>query len=654
MRARDTAAEARALLGRLASELGFDPERVAQFDCSSLARIAAELRAPAHMLRLIELDDRALGALALPALTLLDDQLALVRTVTGQRVLLELADGTPRTLSRRALVARCGGRGIEFMPTLSAGQRFVPGLLALLRGRPSELVTLGLLALSLAAGGVLVPLGTQLAIDRALPERAPNLLALVALGTLLVALSRALFGWLKERALLALHGRLEAAATLRLCDHLLRIPYPALVRETVGGWLETLRGAQRVQDLVGHGALMPLLELAMAFVYGIALAHQHLALTLALMVASLWLLALSLVFAQHASKLERALIDHSARQQETLHELIGGVLTLRTCGAVQRGVLRWLDRLLVVRGTAVRIDDLGALQRGVIGGTREAIGVATFVWCGHACLAGDFTVGALLSMALLGDRFVSVIAGFGAALPALLTARTHVPRIDALLAHEDVTTNRCAARELRTSSAHAVVLEDVWFRYGPDQPWVLKGHELHVPALEQYVLTGPSGMGKSTILRLIAGLYRPERGSVRVLGHAPGHVLGDIGYLPQQTHLFHGTIQENLRLLSGATMEELHAAAAQSGLSDFVLSLPMGYDTLLPEGATTLSGGQRQLIAWTAALASGRKVLLLDEALSQVDRLTRVRLMHMARARERTIVSVEHESVRARACSSVA
>lgn len=642
------AAEARALLERLACELGHDPADVAQVDCSSLPRIASELRLPDRIPRLVELDDRALGALALPALIVLDGQLAMVRAVHRRHATLSLSDGATHRLSRPALVARCDRRAIELVPTLTAHQRFLPGLFALLSARPSELITLAVLALSLAGGGVLVPLGTQLAIDRALPERSPKLLALVALAVLLVALQRALFGWLTQRALIALHGRVEAAVATRLVDHLLRIPYPALVRETVGSWLETLHGAQRVQDLVGHAVIVPLLELALVLVYGTALAHQHLPLALALMAAALWLLALSVAFARHASKLERALIDDSARQQETLHELIGGVLTLRTCGAAQRGVLRWLDRFLVMRGTGVRIDHLGALQRCVVGGTREAICVAIFVWCGHACLAGDFTVGALLSMVMLSDRIVGVVASFGATVSPLLTARAHVPRIDALLAHEDVTTPARAARALHTAGADAVVLEDVWFRYGPDQPWVLKGHTLRIPALAQFALSGPSGMGKSTILRLIAGLYRPERGSVSVLGHSPSKVLGEIGYLPQETHLFHGTIQENLCLLSGASMESIHAAAAQSGLSDFVATLPMGYETLLSAGATTLSGGQRQLIVWTAAMASGRKILLLDEALSQVDRLTRVRLMDMARAQRRTIVTVEHETPSAR------
>ncbi|HEY6880986.1 MAG TPA: ATP-binding cassette domain-containing protein, partial [Polyangiales bacterium] len=149
--------------------------------------------------------------------------------------------------------------------------------------------------------------------------------------------------------------------------------------------------------------------------------------------------------------------------------------------------------------------------------------------------------------------------------------------------------------------------------------------------------------GKSTILRLIAGLYTPERGSVRVFGRTPRKVAREVAYLPQVAHLFEGSIRQNLSLLSDASAEKLELAAEQSGLAAFVATLPMGYETILPAGGSTLSGGQRQLIMWTAAMASGRRLLLLDESLSQVDRVTRSRLLAMCDQHACTIVSVDHE-----------
>jgi ATP-binding cassette subfamily B protein len=182
----------------------------------------------------------------------------------------------------------------------------------------------------------------------------------------------------------------------------------------------------------------------------------------------------------------------------------------------------------------------------------------------------------------------------------------------------------------------------VWFRYAPDRPWVLQGYTLRVPVGGELRLEAPSGAGKTTILRLIAGLYAPERGTVRVLGQPPQQASRAVAYLPQAAHLFEGSIVDNLRLLSDASDEAIERAAAESGLCALLATLPMGPETLLTAGASNFSGGQRQLIAWTALMASERPVLLLDEALSQLDPIAQKRLRAMRSGRARTTLFVEH------------
>jgi ABC-type bacteriocin/lantibiotic exporter with double-glycine peptidase domain len=235
------------------------------------------------------------------------------------------------------------------------------------------------------------------------------------------------------------------------------------------------------------------------------------------------------------------------------------------------------------------------------------------------------------------------VCDLGGALSPVLAALAQVKRVDALLAHEDVTRRGMGSLVGEVPQGDAIVLEDVWFRYGPDQPWVLQGYNLRIPSLAHHELRGPSGTGKSTVLRIIAGLYAPERGTVLVFGRSPIELRGQICYLPQDSQLFQGSILQNLRLLSGASDAEILRAAERSGLGKMVQCLPMGYETVLSAGAVTLSGGQRQLIMWTAAMASKRKLLLLDEALSHVDPIARGGLLSMASERAHTIVSVEHQ-----------
>jgi ABC-type bacteriocin/lantibiotic exporter with double-glycine peptidase domain len=319
------------------------------------------------------------------------------------------------------------------------------------------------------------------------------------------------------------------------------------------------------------------------------------------------------------------------------------VMTLRTCGADERATVRWLDRMLASRGAAVHLDRLASLERVLVGGLREALVMGVFLWAAYLCLSGEESVGSIIALQMLAERYVSMVCDLGGALSPVLAALAQVKRVDALLAHEDVTRRGMGSLVGEVPQGDAIVLEDVWFRYGPDQPWVLQGYNLRIPSLAHHELRGPSGTGKSTVLRIIAGLYAPERGTVLVFGRSPIELRGQICYLPQDSQLFQGSILQNLRLLSGASDAEILRAAERSGLGKMVQCLPMGYETVLSAGAVTLSGGQRQLIMWTAAMASKRKLLLLDEALSHVDPIARGGLLSMASERAHTIVSVEHQ-----------
>jgi ABC-type bacteriocin/lantibiotic exporter with double-glycine peptidase domain len=186
-------------------------------------------------------------------------------------------------------------------------------------------------------------------------------------------------------------------------------------------------------------------------------------------------------------------------------------------------------------------------------------------------------------------------------------------------------------------------MDDVWFRYSAAGPWVLHGYDLRLEPGQQRILTGPSGSGKSTVLRLLAGLFRPERGTVLVDGRPPWAARASILYLPQFVRLFGGSILDNLRVFShGASLARLLEQARQTGLQALVDTLPMGYGTLLPPGGQNLSGGQRQLIALTGALASGRPLLLLDEALANLDALRAATLRERLAAGPWTLVAASH------------
>jgi ATP-binding cassette subfamily C protein LapB len=507
-----------------------------------------------------------------------------------------------------------------------------------------------LAALLLAqAASLAAPAVTYVITDRALPDGARGLLLIAVLALAMTAVHSAMAGLWRDRLLRTLSIQVQVRSTAWVMQRLLRLPYAEAATRTVGDCLQTRASAQRVANTYFSSWLGPAIGLPTATIAWIGVYALLPGAALAVAGAALLMLALCVPLARTTASWQALETQARGAQQSLLLEVLSGAFTLRATGAARSGARRWLRRL-VDEQTAT----LGQVRNGLwldvlFEGTHRLVGLALLIWSAHACVRGELGLGACLAAAMLADTALRGAIDCGHALIALQVLQPHRARVDALAAQAQAPDPPAAGRPLRTAPTdprvHALTFDSVSFRYPGATRCAIEDYCLSVPAGTWLSFHGQSGAGKTTMLRLASGLLEPAEGRVRIFGRPVRDAADLVAYLPQDATLFEGTIESNLQWIAQTARVDIIAAARATGLDAWIRTLPMGYATRVPVGAGNLSGGQRQWILVTAALANPRPLLLLDEPVAHIDRLTRRQIFNsgLFRRSGRTVVMISHE-----------
>jgi ATP-binding cassette subfamily B protein len=262
---------------------------------------------------------------------------------------------------------------------------------------------------------------------------------------------------------------------------------------------------------------------------------------------------------------------------------------------------------------------------------------------------GQVQVGVLVTFLLLTQRLVDPLVQMSEIVDRYEDAKASTRRILGLMAVPVTVTDPDEPEQLAPVEGH-VEYDDVTFRYESDGETVLDDVDVDVQPGETVGLVGPTGAGKTTILKLLLRLYDVSEGEIRVDGHDVRDVrLGDlrdaIGYVSQDTFLFDGTVRENIRYGTfDASDDAVEDAARKAEAHEFITNLPEGYDTRVGERGVKLSGGQRQRVAIARTVLKDPEILILDEATSAVDTETELLIQKSIDelAADRTTFAIAH------------
>jgi len=469
------------------------------------------------------------------------------------------------------------------------------------------------------------PYYMQIAIDQALPALDRDLLSVLALGFGLFVLINAAASFLRSHVLLSAGTALSFGVTGNVARRLLRLPIAWFEKRHVGDILSRFQSIVPIQQALTQGAVAALVDGALAMLTLVLMIFYSAALAVVAVAAfTLYLVVRLVSFAPERDAREEVIVA-AANEQSVMIESIRGITTLRLFNRETARHSLWYARLADAMNANVAFGRIGIWQT-----TANALisGIETIVtiWIAiRLVMAGGFSIGMVFAYIAYKTQFLSKAISLTDQAIAFRMLSLHLERLsDIAMAPEDESMGPSA--KAHTPLVGRIELRDVAYRYSPNDPTVLNGVSLTVEPGDHVAITGVSGGGKSTLVKILLGLVEPTAGTVAIdglplarFGHKSFH--DQIGAVLQEDALFAGTLAENIALFDDAPdMDRIRTTATAAAIHGDIEAMPMGYDTLVGDMGSSLSGGQKQRVLLARALYRRPKLLVLDEGTSHLDR----------------------------------
>jgi ATP-binding cassette, subfamily B, bacterial HlyB/CyaB len=480
---------------------------------------------------------------------------------------------------------------------------------------------------AIMAIGLGTPLFTQVVIDKVVVHQTTSTLLVVGAALAIFLVFNAAMSWMRQYLVLHTGNRVDAVLATSVLGHLLHLPLPYFERRPTGVTVARLHGVETIREFITGAAVSFVLDLPFLVIVLAVMFWYSWQLSLIALGVMLALTGISLLVTPVLRERLNKQFMLGARNQAFLTEYVAGLETVKTLQFEPVLERRYGDFLASYLSSSFAARGLANSYNVVANALEQLMTLAILVAGALLVMRNDgFTIGMLVAFQMFAARMTQPMLRIAGLWQEFQQANIAVRRLGDIL---DAPTEPHALAPSRAGTGSGQIeVQGLSFRYSEQHAYLYRDLNVVIPPGRLVLVSGPSGCGKSTLAKLLLGFYQPSDGRILLDGCDLAHLASNelrqsFGVVPQETTLFSGTIYDNLAMANPhAGFDDIVTACKAAEIHEVIEELPQGYQTAIGEHGVGLSGGQKQRVAIARALLKRPKILIFDEATSNLDHQT--------------------------------
>lgn len=528
--------------------------------------------------------------------------------------------------------------------------------LKLLTPHKSLFISAIISSLVLTILGIFSNFFNQFLIDDILQYSLKNQLTIFCIGFLIISFINIMINALRQHILVYLSQKIDIPLTLGYFKHIFSLPMNFFSSRKTGDILTRFQDAGTIKNIMSSIALTILMDVTLVSIVGVILYFMNSKLFIIILILTIINVILVCIFKKPFRKINLIRMEQNAKMSSSMIESLQSVEMIKT-NAIEEDRMEIIENNYIdVLKTSFKENVLSNAQ-GTISSAVSIIGNLIIMWVGSILVMdGNITLGALMSFTSMTSFFMEPIGRLVSLQLQIQESQISMKRLSEIY---DVEPEKIDRKLEVKPLIGDVSINNLTFSYTTRKP-VLNNVNFCIKQGTKVAIVGESGSGKTTLSKLLFGLYDINEGNITI----GEHDIKDIGlfnlrkrisYVSQNINFFSGTVRDNIKAVNPTISDEKIKAIFKISGCDFILKYPLGIDTYLEEAGNNLSGGERQRLSFARALAKDFDILVLDEATSNLDFLSEMKIYNTLfnSSYNQTMIIIAHRLSTIRKCDDI-